>query len=242
MQQIGFNLIDDSEQEDVNQVLKELSTNCTSCRLSQGHPQNQGMVFRGNPGARIAIVGTAPGDGETERGVPLVGMVGKEFEKWMAYAGLNTQKDVFITNIIQCQPPKKEISGKRRTRDPERDEINECFGPRCLRVLRAMPNLEIVMVLGWIAAKAFLGTSNEENIPKTKTHEGGWFESSLLPGIGIFCLSHPADIVHLDSPEKKMVIQKFLGYFKREVLIENKIGALAKVAQQQREELGLGVF
>jgi uracil-DNA glycosylase family 4 len=240
--QIGFNLIDDFEQEDVMQVLKELSVTCNSCRLSQGHPYNRGMVYRGNPQAKIAVIGDAPSDSETEKGVPLVGMPGKEFEAWMSYIGIDTRKDVFISNIIQCQPPKKEINGRKRTRDPDKDEINACFGPRVLRVLRAMPNLEVVMILGWVAAKAFLGTSNEENIPKTKTHEGGWFESSLLPGVGIFCLNHPADIVHSESQEKKMVIQKFLDYFKREALEQKKISVLAKDAQKYREELGLGVF
>jgi uracil-DNA glycosylase family 4 len=240
--QIGFSIFEEFEKENVEDVLRELSSTCSSCRLSQIHPYNRGMVFRGNHLARIAVVGGAPADSETEKGVPLVGIAGKEFEKWMQYIGIDTRKDVFITNVLQCQPPKKVINGKRKTRDPEKDEINACFGPRALRVLRAMPNLEIVIVLGWVAAKAFLGTSNDENIPKTKTHEGGWFESSLLPGIGIFCLNHPQDIVHAESPEKKMVIQKFLGYFKREALEQKKIGDLAKAAQEAREELGLGVF
>ena len=239
---IGFNFVDEFEQEDVMAVLKELTAVCSSCRLSQGHPYNRGMVYRGNPHAKIAIVGDAPSDSETEKGVPFVGMTGKEFEAWMAYIGVDTQKHAFITNITQCMPPKTPINGRLQVRDPAKDEINACFGSRCLRVLRAMPNIEVVMVLGWVAAKAFLGTSNDESTPKTKTHEGGWFESSLLPGIGIFCLNHPADIVHAESAEKKMIIQKFLDYFKREALEQKKIGGLAKVAQARREALGLGVL
>lgn len=240
--QTGFRILEDFDQEDITEVLKELSVFCSSCRLSQTHPFNRGMVTRGNPLAKIAIVGAQPNDSETEKGVPLVGMAGKEFEKWMNKIGVDTQRDTFVTNVIQCQPPKKHINGRMRTRDPEKDEINACFGPRTLRVLRAMPNLEVVVVLGWIAAKAFLGTSNDENIPKTKTHEGQWFESSLLPGKAIFCISNPVDIVHLESPEKRIVIEKFLQYFKREVFDQKKVLGLAKVAQERREELGLGVF
>ncbi|MGD0904914.1 MAG: uracil-DNA glycosylase family protein [Terracidiphilus sp.] len=238
----GFSFIEDFEKEDVLEVLKELTVTCSSCRLAQDHPYNRGMVYRGNPMAKIAVVGAAPSDSETEKGVPLVGMVGREFEKWMAAINIDTQREIFITNVIQCMPPKVMLNGKKKVRDPEKDETNACFGPRCLRVLRAMPNLEAVMILGWPAAKAFLGTSNDENIPKTKTHEGGWFESSLLPGVGIFCLNHPADIVFAESSEKKMIIQKFLGYFKREALVEKKISGLAKAAQERREELGLGVY
>ena len=238
----GFSFEDEFEREDVMAVLKELTTACSSCRLSQLHPYNRGFVYRGNPHAKIAIVGDAPGDSETEKGVPFVGMPGKELEAWMGYIGVDTQRHAFITNVIQCMPPKAPVNGRMQVKDPAKDEINACFGPRCLRVLRAMPNLEVVMVLGWVAAKAFLGTSNDENVPKTKTHEGGWFESSLLPGVGIFCLNHPAHIVHAESAEKKMIIQKFLTYFKREALEEQKISGLAKDAQKRREDLGLGVL
>jgi uracil-DNA glycosylase family 4 len=242
MPQLGFNLLEEFEQEDVDSVLTELSVQCTACRLSQLHPFNRGLVYRGNPLAKIAVVGGVPNDGETEKGSPFTGVVGKEFEKWMTYIGLDVRKDLFLTNILHCQPPKKLINGRHKTRDPEKDEINACFGPRTLRILRAMPNLEVVLVLGWISGKAFLGTSDDTNVPKTKTHEGGWFESSLLPGIGIFCLNHPGDIVHSDSDEKKMTIQKFLDYFKREALEDDKIKRLAAVARERREELGLGVF
>src|ERR1022692_2209303 len=92
-------------------------------------------------------IGDAPSDSETEKGVPFVGMTGKEFEAWMAYIGVDTQKHAFITNITQCMPPKTPINGRLQVRDPAKDEINACFGPRCLRVLRAMPNLEVVIVL-----------------------------------------------------------------------------------------------
>ena len=78
------------------------------------HPYNRGMVYRGNPMAKIAVVGAAPSDSETEKGVPLVGMVGREFEKWMAAINIDTQREVFITNVIQCMPPKVILNRKKK--------------------------------------------------------------------------------------------------------------------------------
>ena len=248
--QLGFDLGDvEIKKEDAEQVLEELCVNCTSCRLYQIHPANRGMIFRGNLNARIAVVGIAPGDTETEKGAAMVGPSGKLFEEWMKYVGVSTRRDVFITNIVQCQPPKKKISGMTKQRDPEKDEINACFGPRCLRLLRAMPSLEVIMTLGWLPASVLLGTDKDRNVPRSKTHEGQWFESSIMPGIPIFCLSHPAELLRKNqygkeeaSVDRKMVIQHCLDNFRREYLLHNKVSALAKEAQAKREALNIGVF
>ena len=240
--QLGFDLIgEEVEREDPKETMKELCVNCTSCRLSQLHPANRGMIYRGNINAKIAVIGIAPGEAETEKGTAMIGASGKLLEQWLRYINVDTRTQVFITNIVQCMPPKKKINGRMKQRDPERDEINACFGPRCLRVLRSMPNLEIVMTLGWLTAKAFLGTKDDMNTPKTKTHEGQWFESSLLPGIPIFCLSHPAEIIYSDSDDKKMTIQNCLDCFKREYLVSRKVIDLGQQAREAREALGLGV-
>jgi DNA polymerase len=240
--QLAFNLVTTEvfEQENAAEVMKELCDTCTDCRLSRAHPFNRGMVYRGNINAKIAVVGTAPGDAETEKGSAMVGPSGKEFEKWMSYLNLDSRKDIFVTNIIQCQPPrKKQRDGRSKQQDPEKDEITACFGPRCLRVLRAMPNLSVVMTLGWLAAKAFLGTNGGLSEPRIKTHEGGWFESSLLPGIPIFCLSHPAELLRSDSDDRRMTIQNLLDCFRREYLQSGKVSDLAKAARQEREEKGI---
>lgn len=251
--QLGFNLlatepIEDS-QEDVKDVMKEISSNCIRCRLGHLHPTNRGMIYRGNINAKIAVVGIAPGDTETERGTAMIGKSGQMFEQWLKHIGLDANRDVFITNVIQCQPPKKKINGKMKQRDPERDEINACFGPRCLRVLRAMPNLDVVITLGWLAAKIFLGTQEDTAVPKTKTHEGQWFESSLLPGKAIFCLSHPAELLHKNqyskeeaSEERLNAIKVCLEHFKREYMKTRKVMDLAGAARKDREALGLGMF
>jgi uracil-DNA glycosylase family 4 len=240
--QLGFQLDDEAPpQANVLDIIRELSTNCSNCRLAQLHPQNPGLVSRGNPQARIAVVGIAPGDAETEKGVPLVGPSGKEFEKWMRFINISTATDTYVTNLVQCQPPKKldNKSDRMKQRDPDRDEITACFGPRTMRILHAMPKLEVVITLGWLPALQFLGSGpNEDQVPGSKTHEGQWFETSLLPGKGIFCLSHPAELLYSDSPEKRMIIENCLRRFKREYLESGRILQLIQKARTTREAQG----
>ena len=232
MQLSLFNLLEE-EQEDVKQVIKELSVNCTACHLSSIHPMNKGLIHRGNPQAKIAVIAEAPGDTETERGVPLVGRSGQEFERWMKRIGIDTRKDCWICNVINCQPNKIIKDGKPSQDTPSKVEVTACFAPRTMRVLKAMPNLEVVITMGWVAARALLGGE-----PGIKTHEGQWFESSLLPGKAIFCLVHPAYVLRQkdNNPEAAKPTENCLDFFKYEYLDGNKdILSYAKTVKETRD-------
>lgn len=243
MQLSFFTDLPDDPKEDVREVLKTLSVNCKDCRLSLIHPFNQGIIHRGNPFAKVAILGEAPRNGETEKGVPWVGAAGKELDKWIREMTLDPYKDVFIMNTVQCQPPKEARAGKLQQREPHRDEIGACFGPRTLRVLRAMPNLKILVTLGWVAAKAILAPyAAPQDSPKPKTHEGQYFETSYLPGVPVFCLQDPDQLIFKDVPDKKATVYKFLDYFKHEFIQSTKILELAQKAREDREAQGLGMF
>lgn len=222
--------LDDIGKEQVYDVIKELSITCDACRLSLVHPYNRGLLYRGNPLAKIAVLAEAPGDRETELGQPLVGKSGKEWDRWAAGIKLDTKKDVFHTNVIQCQPPKAMSEGKMQQVAPDRDEIKACFIPRALRVLKAMPNLECVITLGWVAAKAILGGE-----PKSRSHEGQWFESNALPGIAIFCLVHPSFVIRDPTPEKTARVAECMKAFKREFIDSDKCVKLAKAVKESRD-------
>ena len=225
-----FNLDSLLQKEDIKSVLKELSTNCTACRLSILHPYNRGLLVRGNPEARIGVLAEAPGDKETETGKPLVGNSGKEWDRWASAIGLDTNKDCFHTNVIQCQPPKVLKEDKMQQEAPDKDEIKACWVPRGLRVLKSMPNLEVVITLGWVAAKAILGGE-----PKGKSHEGNWFETTALPGIPVFCMTHPSAVLREPSPEKDLKVAECMRAFKREYLDSHKCFELAQEIKRKRE-------
>lgn len=216
--------------EDIKGVCKELSSTCHACRLSLIHPYNHGLLVRGNTDARIGVIAEASGDKETEQGKPLVGPTGKEWDRWAKSIGLDSNRDCFHTNVIQCQPQKVLKDDRMSQEAPDKDEIAACWIPRGLRVLKAMPNLEAVICLGWVAAKALLGGE-----PKGKTHQGNWYESTALPGIAIFCLPHPSFILRDPTPEKDKGVEQALKAFKREYLDNRKCFLLAQQIMEKRK-------
>jgi DNA polymerase len=219
------------EKENVLTVIKDLSFPCYDCRL--GHCQNpkynKGFIWRGNPNARIALVSIMPGPKEMASGKPLTGGSGELSDKWFKTLSLDTNVDMFVTNVVQCKPPDvKKEGGEESQREPEMDELAACFPGRCLRVLRAMPNLEVVITMGWTAARCLLGGS-----PTEATHMGHWYTTSLLPGKAVFCLVHPAAILRDSEPtpaalDKRYKVMKCLQKFKRQYLDTKKVVQLAK--------------
>lgn len=203
--------------EDVLHVIQILSVPCYDCRLGycQNPKQNRGLIWRGNPKAKMAIVSIMPGSQEMITGKPLTGGSGKECDKWFKAIGLDTNKDMLVTNVVQCKPPdivKK--GGEVGQRTPEYDELAACFSTRCLRVLKAMPNLEMIITLGWDAAACFLGDDAKE-----ASHMGHWYTTTILPGKLVYCLPHPAGLLRdKGNEEKKWKVAKCLKRFKRQYL------------------------
>ena len=78
------------------------------------------VVFRGDPTARVLIVGEAPGAEEDRLGRPFVGKSGKLLDAILASAGFDPAVDVFVTNSVFRRP--------RDNRKPTTEEI-EWGGP-----------------------------------------------------------------------------------------------------------------
>ena len=64
---------------------------------------------RGNPNAKILVVGEAPGKTEIDDGVPFVGASGKELMTMLAEAGIN-EADCLFTNVVNYRPPNNAIA------------------------------------------------------------------------------------------------------------------------------------
>ena len=102
---------------------------------------------RGNPTARVLLVGEAPGAEEEASGQPFVGRSGSLLEAMLAAAGLSSEEDLYIVNVIKCRPP-----GNRK---PTRSEIEACR-PWLERQI-ALVGPELVLVVGATALEALLG-------------------------------------------------------------------------------------
>ncbi|MGH7282508.1 MAG: uracil-DNA glycosylase, partial [Polyangiaceae bacterium] len=127
-------------------VLAAEVAECKKCIL---HATRKQTVFaRGNPSARIAFVGEAPGADEDAEGFPFVGRAGQLLDRMIGAMGLSPEKDVYVCNIIKCRPP-----GNRR---PEENETAACIP--YLHEQLAIVAPKVIVALGNTAVGTLLGT------------------------------------------------------------------------------------
>ena len=98
-------------------LLEKSCVSCTKCSLSK---ERINVVFgRGNPKAKILIIGEGPGQQEDEQGLAFVGRAGKMLDKSFLSVGIDTNTDCYISNIVKCRPPKN--------RKPKNNEVENSF-------------------------------------------------------------------------------------------------------------------
>ena len=125
-----------------------LAAACGACRrCGLAASRQQVVVGRGNPNARLLLVGEAPGAEEEACGQPFVGRSGRLLEAMLAGAGLDSERDLYIANVIKCRPP-----GNRK---PSRSEIEACQ-PWLERQI-ALVRPQLVLLVGATALEALLG-------------------------------------------------------------------------------------
>jgi DNA polymerase len=94
----------DGRQRDAG--LAALSQSCADCRrcpLATG--RQQVVVARGNPAARLMVIGEGPGAQEDASGLPFVGRAGQLLDQMLASVGLDSNRDAYICNVVKCRPP-----------------------------------------------------------------------------------------------------------------------------------------
>ncbi len=146
------------------------------------------VIYRGNPAAKLMIVGEAPGPQENKQGKPFVGPSGKLLDQILASVQLESEKDVFVTNAVFRLPPG--VDGKA-VRKPTTPEIN-FYKPYLLEIIRLI-DPKIILLTGAVSMQAVL---NETKLGITKMR-GQWFEAA---GRWIMPIFHPAYL--LRNPDK----------------------------------------
>ncbi|HEY6075134.1 MAG TPA: uracil-DNA glycosylase, partial [Anaerolineales bacterium] len=79
------------------------------------------VVSRGNPNAKLLIIGEAPGPEENIKGKPFVGRAGQMLDKVLQAANFDPEKDVYITNSVFRMPPGTDGKPFRKPTDQEID-------------------------------------------------------------------------------------------------------------------------
>ena len=148
------------------------------------------LVFAdGLPGARVLVLGEAPGVEEDKEGRPFVGRAGQLLDRMFAAIGLaraaaDPAKAIYITNVMPWRPP--------QNRDPDAAEI-AMMRPFVERHI-ALAAPDIIVVMGNIPCAALLGT---KGITKLR---GIWTTALGKPVLPMF---HPAYLLRQPAMKRE---------------------------------------
>jgi uracil-DNA glycosylase len=110
------------------------------------------VISRGNPLAKLLIIGEAPGPEENIKGKPFVGRAGQLLDKILESAEFDPEKDVYITNSVFRMPPGEDGKSFRK---PTTEEI-EYYRPFVLEIIRLIDPV-IMLLTGNVACQSILG-------------------------------------------------------------------------------------
>ena len=150
------------------------------------------LVFGEGPaGARLMLIGEAPGEQESLLGRPFVGKAGRNLDRFLELAGMR-REELYITNTVKLRPTKTGRSGRLSNRPPTREEI-ALFLPWLLREIREVEP-HAIATLGNTPLQALAGRS-----ATIGALHGQWVETG--DGLRIFALYHPASLIYNRSLE-----------------------------------------
>ena len=152
------------------------------CELKRGA---RSLVFAdGVPGARVMIVGEAPGREEDRAGRPFVGPAGQLLDKMLAAIDLSREASVYMTNVLPWRPP--------QNRDPKPDEI-AMMQPFLQRHI-ALAKPDVLLIMGNHSCQALLG---KRGITRLR---GDWVEAQGKPALPMF---HPAYLLRNPAAKRE---------------------------------------
>jgi uracil-DNA glycosylase family 4 len=172
---------------------------CEKCKLCE--TRISAVPGKGNFDAEVIFVGEAPGKNEDIHGEPFVGAAGKRLDMILENTGIE-RKNVYITNIVKCRPPKNRV--------PSKQEEDACidFINKEIEII----NPKIICVMGNTAYGTLLdGKEITKNHGKIVEKDGRKFFVTFHPAATIY---NQKLVEELKNDFRKLA--EFLG-------IENKI-------------------
>ncbi|MEZ5715336.1 MAG: uracil-DNA glycosylase [Paracoccaceae bacterium] len=155
------------------------------CELKRGARQ---LVFAdGQAGARLMIVGEAPGRDEDLQGKPFVGRAGQLLDRMLAAIGrgrADAAAPVYIANVIPWRPP--------QNRDPSPEEIAMMLPFLERHIELAEP--EVLILMGNISCQAALGRRGITRL------RGQWVQAFGRPALPMF---HPAYLLRTPAAKRE---------------------------------------
>lgn len=131
------------QSQNPDKLLSKLAKEVQACERCPLHKTRKQTVFsRGNPEAKLMLIGEAPGFHEDQEGLPFVGKAGQLLNQMMKSIGFD-DKNFYIANVLKCRPP--------NNRDPEPSEITACCSYLAEQIELIRPNL--ILALGRFAGQ-----------------------------------------------------------------------------------------
>ena len=170
-------------------ALEALAHDCEACRCcSLAAGRQTVVVSRGNPRARLMLIGEGPGAQEDEQGLPFVGRSGQLLDRLLESVGLDSNSDAYVCNIVKCRPPEN--------RRPTAQEMAACR-PWLERQIQLM-DPAVILLVGATAVEGLLGIKG--GITKLR---GQWRrgEGGSLEGRWLMPIFHPSYLLRNGSRE-----------------------------------------
>lgn len=170
--------------------LETLAQACGTCRrCGLGEGRIQVVVSRGNPAARLMVIGEGPGAQEDASGLPFVGRAGQLLDQMLESVGIDSNRDAYVCNVVKCRPPDN--------RKPTAEEMAACL-PWLQRQI-AVVNPAVILLAGATAMEGVLGVKG--GITKLR---GQWRQGSGagLEGRWLMPIFHPSYLLRNPSRER----------------------------------------
>jgi uracil-DNA glycosylase len=167
--------------------LGQLLLDCAACRRCDlAAERQQVVVSRGNPAARLMLIGEGPGAQEDSAGLPFVGRSGQLLDQLLAAAGIDSNRDAYVANVVKCRPP--------QNRRPKAAEMAACR-PWLNRQIDLV-NPALILLVGATALEGVLGTKGG-----ITSLRGQWRASEIetLRGRRLMPVLHPSYLLRFNS-------------------------------------------
>lgn len=145
------------------------------------------VISRGNPDAKLLLIGEAPGPQENIQGKPFVGPAGQLLDKILLAAGFDPEKDVYITNSVFRMPPGGDGKAFRKPSDAEVDY----YRPFVFEIIRLV-DPHVILLTGNVACQSVLRKTGITSLRGQWTQMG---ERWLMP------IFHPSYLLRNPSRE-----------------------------------------
>jgi len=143
------------------------------------------VISRGNPEAKLLIIGEAPGPQENIQGKPFVGRAGQLLDDILRAVEFDPEKDVYISNSVFRMPPGEGGKAFRKPTNPE-IEYYRSFVKEMIRLI----DPKIILLTGNVACYSVL---NQTGITKLR---GSWISQRNTRIMPIF---HPSYLLRNPS-------------------------------------------